>query len=209
MCDISFPALKGRAKLNRRSAAEEARSHYFFKDHNCWAMIKSPTGQRPQNRLAPANLKSQISNSSRGERDVAEPALRRANVSEKPRLHLDRRHSGTTEEIIGVISDFKNGSLQTEAEPEIFIPHAQNGFGGMWLLVRTSVFAILIHFIKGKGPGRRKESQVVPDPRVRYGQVIKQRAGRRWERPRNHNSRLSSTSLAARLPVAMAPWTVP
>jgi IS1 family transposase/transposase-like protein len=43
----------------------------------------------------------------------------------------------------------------------------------------TLVFAILIHFIKGKGPGRPKESQVVPHPRLRYGQVIKQRAGRR------------------------------
>jgi hypothetical protein len=43
----------------------------------------------------------------------------------------------------------------------------------------TLVFAVLIHFIKGKGRGRPKESQVVPDPRVRYGQVIKQRAGRR------------------------------
>jgi hypothetical protein len=27
------------------------------------------------------------------------------------------------------------------------------------------VFAVLIHFIKGKGPGRPKESQVAPDPR--------------------------------------------
>lgn len=43
----------------------------------------------------------------------------------------------------------------------------------------TLVFAVLIHFIKGKGPGRPKESQVVPDPRLRYGQVVKQRVGRR------------------------------
>jgi transposase-like protein len=48
-----------------------------------------------------------------------------------------------------------------------------------YLFALTLVFAVLIHFIKGKGPGRPKESQVVPDPRVRYGQVIKQRAGRR------------------------------
>src|SRR5262249_6514185 len=47
-----------------------------------------------------------------------------------------------------------------------------------YLFALTIVFAVLIHFIKGKGPGRPKESQVVPDPRVRYGQVIKQRAGR-------------------------------
>jgi hypothetical protein len=42
----------------------------------------------------------------------------------------------------------------------------------------TLVFTVLIHFIKGNGPGRPKESQVVPDPRIGYGQVIKQRAGR-------------------------------
>lgn len=48
-----------------------------------------------------------------------------------------------------------------------------------YLFALTVVFAVLIHFIKGKGPGRPKDSQVVPDPRVRYGQVIKQRAGRR------------------------------
>jgi IS1 family transposase len=48
-----------------------------------------------------------------------------------------------------------------------------------YLFALTLVFAVLIHFIKGKGPGRPKEPQVVPDPRVRYGQVIKQREGRR------------------------------
>jgi len=48
-----------------------------------------------------------------------------------------------------------------------------------YLFALTVVFAVLIHFLKGKGPGRPKNSQVVPDPRVRYGQVIKQRAGRR------------------------------
>jgi transposase-like protein len=48
-----------------------------------------------------------------------------------------------------------------------------------YLFALTVVFAVLIHFIKGKGPGRPKQAQVVPDPRVRYGQVIKQRAGRR------------------------------
>jgi IS1 family transposase len=47
-----------------------------------------------------------------------------------------------------------------------------------YLFALTVVFAVLIHFIKGKGRGRPRDSQVVPDPRVRYGQVIKQRAGR-------------------------------
>ena len=48
-----------------------------------------------------------------------------------------------------------------------------------YLCALTVVFAVLIHFIKGKGRGRPKQSQVVPDPQVHYGQVIKQRAGRR------------------------------
>jgi putative ABC transport system permease protein len=50
---------------------------------------------------------------------------------------LQRRD--TTEEIVGVVRDYKNGSLQADPEPEIYIPHAQAGFGGMWLIVRTSV----------------------------------------------------------------------
>jgi hypothetical protein len=44
---------------------------------------------------------------------------------------------------------------------------------------RDQVYAVLIHFIKGKGQGRPKEPQVLSDPRVRYGQVIKHRVGRR------------------------------
>jgi IS1 family transposase len=48
-----------------------------------------------------------------------------------------------------------------------------------YLFALTVVFAVLIHFIKGKGRGRPKDSQIAPDPRVRYGQVIKQRLGRR------------------------------
>lgn len=48
-----------------------------------------------------------------------------------------------------------------------------------YLFALTVVFAVLIHFIKGKGRGRPKDSQVVPDPRVRYGQVVKHRSGRR------------------------------
>jgi len=48
-----------------------------------------------------------------------------------------------------------------------------------YLLALTVVYAVLIHFIKGKGRGRPKEPQVVPDPGLRYGQVIKQRLGRR------------------------------
>jgi IS1 family transposase len=44
-----------------------------------------------------------------------------------------------------------------------------------YLFALTLVFAVLIHFIKGKWSGRPKESQVVSEPRVRYEQVIKQR----------------------------------
>jgi IS1 family transposase len=43
----------------------------------------------------------------------------------------------------------------------------------------TVIFGILIHFIRLKRRGRPKQPQVVPDPRLRYGQVVKQRAGRR------------------------------
>src|SRR5262245_39593259 len=43
-----------------------------------------------------------------------------------------------TEEIVGVVSDFRNEDLQTESEPEIYFPHAQNGWGGT-LVVRTRV----------------------------------------------------------------------
>jgi hypothetical protein len=36
----------------------------------------------------------------------------------------------------------------------------------------TVVFSVLIHFIRAKGRGRPKQPQVVPDPRLRYGQVV-------------------------------------
>jgi len=55
---------------------------------------------------------------------------------------------------------------------------SSDGWEAYWFAL-TVVFAVLIHFIRGKGRGRPKEPQVVPDPRLRYGQVIKQRAGRR------------------------------
>ena len=48
-----------------------------------------------------------------------------------------------------------------------------------YLFALTVVYAVLIHFIKGLGRGRPKAPQVVPDPRLRYGQVIKERRGRR------------------------------
>src|SRR5262249_39769571 len=40
-------------------------------------------------------------------------------------------------------------------------------------------FAVLIHFIHPKRPGRPKEPQIAPDPRMRNGQVINQRVKRR------------------------------
>jgi putative ABC transport system permease protein len=47
---------------------------------------------------------------------------------------------GTTpDEIVGVVRDFRDENLQTEAEPKIYIPHAQNGWGTMALVVRTRV----------------------------------------------------------------------
>ncbi len=41
------------------------------------------------------------------------------------------------EEIVGVVSDFRYEGLHMEAEPEIYVPHAQNGWGTMALVVRT------------------------------------------------------------------------
>jgi hypothetical protein len=43
----------------------------------------------------------------------------------------------------------------------------------------TVIFAVLTHFIQPMRRGQPKESQIVPDPRLRYGQVVKQREGRR------------------------------
>ncbi len=45
----------------------------------------------------------------------------------------------TPEEIVGVVSDFKYLGLQTEAEPEIYIPYAQNWWRAISLVVRTRV----------------------------------------------------------------------
>jgi|SRR5215204_524202 len=43
----------------------------------------------------------------------------------------------------------------------------------------TAVFSVLIHFIRIRRRGRPKQPRVVPDARLRYGQVVKQREGRR------------------------------
>ena len=42
-----------------------------------------------------------------------------------------------------------------------------------------SLFCLVIHFIRVKRRGRPKQPQVVPDPRLRYGQVVKEHKGRR------------------------------
>ena len=48
-----------------------------------------------------------------------------------------------------------------------------------YLFALTVVFGVLIHFIRSKRRGRPKESEIVPDPRLQYGQVVKERKGRR------------------------------
>jgi hypothetical protein len=48
-----------------------------------------------------------------------------------------------------------------------------------YVISLTLVFAVLIHFIRPKRRGRAKQPEVVPDPRLRYGQVVKRREGRR------------------------------
>jgi putative ABC transport system permease protein len=69
---------------------------------------------------------------------VNEAFVRRHLASLAP-LGQKLRRGETTDEIVGVVGDFKYEGLQTDAEPEIYIPHAQNGFGGMTLVVRTRV----------------------------------------------------------------------
>jgi hypothetical protein len=49
---------------------------------------------------------------------------------------------------------------------------------GIWRAL-LSLFFVVIHFIWAKRRGRPKQPQVVPDPRLRYGQVVKQHKGRR------------------------------
>jgi putative ABC transport system permease protein len=68
---------------------------------------------------------------------VVNEAFVRRHLSGLAALGRKLRRGETTDEIVGVVSDFKYEGLQTEAEPEIYIPHAQNGFGGMALVVRT------------------------------------------------------------------------
>ncbi|NOT64282.1 MAG: hypothetical protein HOP19_29040 [Acidobacteria bacterium] len=48
-----------------------------------------------------------------------------------------------------------------------------------YVTAQVLVFAVVIHFIHPKRRGRPKAPQVVPDPRLRYGQVVKERVGRR------------------------------
>lgn len=48
-----------------------------------------------------------------------------------------------------------------------------------YVFALTVIFGVRIHFIQAKRPGRPKESEIVPDPRLQYGQVVKQREGRR------------------------------
>jgi len=55
---------------------------------------------------------------------------------------------------------------------------SSDGWQAYWFALLV-VFGVWLHFIKGRGRGRPKQPQVVPDPRLRYGQVIKQRQGRR------------------------------
>ena len=55
---------------------------------------------------------------------------------------------------------------------------SSDGWAAYWFAL-TVVFALVIHFIRGRGRGRPKAPQVVPDPRLRYGRVLKQRVGRR------------------------------
>jgi len=70
---------------------------------------------------------------------IVNEAFARQYLSGLAPLGQKLRRGETVEEIVGVVRDFKYEGLQSEAEPEIYIPHAQNGFGGMTLVMRTRV----------------------------------------------------------------------
>ncbi len=70
---------------------------------------------------------------------IVNEAFARQYLSGLAPLGQKLRRGETVEEIVGVVGDFKYEGLQSEAEPEIYIPHAQNGFGGMTLVMRTRV----------------------------------------------------------------------
>jgi putative ABC transport system permease protein len=53
------------------------------------------------------------------------------------KLLFDRAPDETPKEIVGVVGDFRYEGLETEAKPEIYFPHAQNGWETMALVVRT------------------------------------------------------------------------
>ena len=53
------------------------------------------------------------------------------------KLLFDGTPNETPNEIVGVVGDFRYEGLETEAQPEIYFPHAQNGWETMALVVRT------------------------------------------------------------------------
>jgi transposase-like protein len=62
--------------------------------------------------------------------------------------------------------------------PDCWPLWSSDGWQAYWFALLV-VFGIWIHFLKWRGRGRPKQPHVVPDPRLRYGQVVKQRQGRR------------------------------
>jgi transposase-like protein/IS1 family transposase len=73
--------------------------------------------------------------------------------------------------------DLVDGAAQRLA-PDCWPVWSSDGWAAYWFALLV-VFGVLIHFIKTKRRGRPKEPEVVPDPRLRYGQVVKERKGRR------------------------------
>jgi putative ABC transport system permease protein len=70
---------------------------------------------------------------------IVNEAFARRYLSGLAPLGQKLQRGDTPDEIVGVVSDFRYESLQTEVEPEIYIPHAQNGWRTMALVVRTRV----------------------------------------------------------------------
>jgi hypothetical protein len=73
--------------------------------------------------------------------------------------------------------DLVDGAAKRLA-PDCWPLWSSDGWAAYWFALLV-VFGVLIHFIRPKRYGRSKAPEVVPDPRLRYGQVVKERQGRR------------------------------
>jgi len=72
---------------------------------------------------------------------INETLARRYFANEDPvgkRLVLSVTGRPSPREIVGVVADTRQTALEAEPRPELFVPHAQSGFGSMTIVVRTA-----------------------------------------------------------------------